>query len=156
MPGLDLPRHGRAWPGHPRLVGSTKEDVDARHKAGHDGGTAFVSLQSLLRFHDCGRDVILTRAAASLPPPAAVVAGKRRRSVIDMTSVTARLFAQSGDTERHSRRMRWAQPDSSQRCAEFGQARNSGAIHVFDAVRLLKCPRLSAFTRVFPTRCARA
>src|SRR5262245_54778933 len=92
MPGLDLPRHGRAWPGHPRLVGSTKEDVDARHKAGHDGGTAFVSLQSLLRFHDCGRDVILTRAAASLPPPAAVVAGKRRRSVIDMTSVTARLF----------------------------------------------------------------
>src|SRR5712671_5744821 len=28
-------RHGRACPGHPRLKVS-KEDVDARHKAGHD------------------------------------------------------------------------------------------------------------------------
>ena len=30
-------RHGRACPGHPRLFCGTK-DVDARHKAGHDGG----------------------------------------------------------------------------------------------------------------------
>jgi hypothetical protein len=31
-------RHGRACPGHPRLwaIGINKEDVDARHKAGHD------------------------------------------------------------------------------------------------------------------------
>jgi peptide/nickel transport system ATP-binding protein len=28
-------RHGRAWPGHPRLE-CRAEDVDARHKAGHD------------------------------------------------------------------------------------------------------------------------
>jgi hypothetical protein len=30
-------RHGRACPGHPRLA-AKKEDVDARHKAGHDDG----------------------------------------------------------------------------------------------------------------------
>src|ERR1051325_6082101 len=29
-------RHGRAWPGHSRLWLVSKEDVDARHKAGHD------------------------------------------------------------------------------------------------------------------------
>ena len=29
-------RHGRACPGHPRLCGTMKQDVDARHKAGHD------------------------------------------------------------------------------------------------------------------------
>jgi hypothetical protein len=29
-------RHGRACPGHPRLGVSTKLDVDARHRAGHD------------------------------------------------------------------------------------------------------------------------
>src|SRR5215213_9944931 len=34
---LALLRHGRARPGHPRLV-CGKKDVDARHKAGHDGG----------------------------------------------------------------------------------------------------------------------
>jgi hypothetical protein len=28
-------RHGRAWPGHPRL--DRAKDVDARPKAGHDG-----------------------------------------------------------------------------------------------------------------------
>jgi hypothetical protein len=30
-------RHGRACPGHPRLASISKKDVDARHKAGHDG-----------------------------------------------------------------------------------------------------------------------
>src|SRR5882724_6234325 len=31
-------RHGRARPGHPRLPSrQEKKDVDARHKAGHDG-----------------------------------------------------------------------------------------------------------------------
>jgi hypothetical protein len=31
-------RHGRARRGHPRLIGRLKKkDVDARHKAGHDG-----------------------------------------------------------------------------------------------------------------------
>src|SRR5690348_15023569 len=30
-------RHGRACPGHPRLA-SSKKDVDARDKRGHDGG----------------------------------------------------------------------------------------------------------------------
>src|SRR5262245_59033736 len=30
-------RHGRACPGHPRLP-CCQKDVDARHKAGHDGG----------------------------------------------------------------------------------------------------------------------
>jgi hypothetical protein len=29
-------RHGRACPGHPRLFIAPLEDVDARHKAGHD------------------------------------------------------------------------------------------------------------------------
>src|SRR5215475_11063931 len=29
-------RHGRACPGHPRLCAHRPEDVDARHKAGHD------------------------------------------------------------------------------------------------------------------------
>ncbi len=30
-------RHGRACPGHPRLIfWAGSEDVDARHKAGHD------------------------------------------------------------------------------------------------------------------------
>ena len=42
-PGLSsLLRHGRACPGHPRLPLSPpprKQDVDARHKAGHDEGT---------------------------------------------------------------------------------------------------------------------
>jgi hypothetical protein len=34
-----LPRHGQAWPGHPRLVtGGSRKDVDARLKAGHDDG----------------------------------------------------------------------------------------------------------------------
>src|SRR5208337_3067939 len=33
----NLPRHGRARPGHPRLVCGTI-DVDARNKSGHDGG----------------------------------------------------------------------------------------------------------------------
>src|SRR4051812_42793459 len=32
-----LHRHGRVCPGHPRLDYG-REDVDARHKAGHDGG----------------------------------------------------------------------------------------------------------------------
>jgi hypothetical protein len=46
MPGMkygayqaDAPtqrRHGRACPGHPRLVSPLKKGVDARHKAGHD------------------------------------------------------------------------------------------------------------------------
>jgi Glycosyl transferases group 1 len=40
---LDLarapPRHGRAWPGHPRLGNS--KDVDARDKRGHDGEKIF-------------------------------------------------------------------------------------------------------------------
>jgi len=34
-------RHGRARPGHPRLASAPllkKKDMDARHKAGHDGG----------------------------------------------------------------------------------------------------------------------
>ncbi len=31
-------RHGRAWPGHPRLTFYRTKDVDARHKAGHDDG----------------------------------------------------------------------------------------------------------------------
>jgi hypothetical protein len=35
-PNLHLSRHGRACPGHPRLIFETKKDVDARHKAGHD------------------------------------------------------------------------------------------------------------------------
>src|SRR5437763_13497759 len=29
-------RHGRARPGHPRLYACDGQDVDARHKAGHD------------------------------------------------------------------------------------------------------------------------
>ncbi|MGB6538463.1 MAG: hypothetical protein WBF58_21165 [Xanthobacteraceae bacterium] len=29
-------RHGRACPGHPRLILLTKKDVDARDKRGHD------------------------------------------------------------------------------------------------------------------------
>ena len=30
--------HGRAYPSHPRLaLLAHREDVDARHKAGHDG-----------------------------------------------------------------------------------------------------------------------
>jgi len=29
-------RHGRACPGHPRLPQAVSQDVDARHKAGHD------------------------------------------------------------------------------------------------------------------------
>jgi hypothetical protein len=29
-------RHGRACPGHPRLILLNAQDVDARHKAGHD------------------------------------------------------------------------------------------------------------------------
>src|SRR5271166_3272817 len=33
----NLPRHGRARPGYPRLVCGTI-DVDARNKSGHDGG----------------------------------------------------------------------------------------------------------------------
>src|SRR5438128_3719984 len=33
----NFPRHGRAWPGHPRLACGAKV-VDGRHKAGHDGG----------------------------------------------------------------------------------------------------------------------
>ena len=33
-----LPRHGRAWPGHPRLLRNRRrQDVDARDKRGHDG-----------------------------------------------------------------------------------------------------------------------
>ena len=36
-PRLSLKRHGRACPGHPRLY-PYRQDVDARHKAGHDGG----------------------------------------------------------------------------------------------------------------------
>src|SRR5271163_3749577 len=36
-----LIRHGRARPGHPRL-GQNKKDVEARHKAGHDGETCNV------------------------------------------------------------------------------------------------------------------
>jgi lysophospholipase L1-like esterase len=37
-PGLAQMRHGRACPGHPRLfVRRERKDVDARHKAGHDG-----------------------------------------------------------------------------------------------------------------------
>jgi len=32
-----IDRHGRACPGHPRLAELQRhEDVDARHKAGHD------------------------------------------------------------------------------------------------------------------------
>ena len=30
-----IDRHGRACPGHPRQL-QRREDVDARHKAGHD------------------------------------------------------------------------------------------------------------------------
>src|SRR3954453_23556520 len=30
-------RHGRACPGHPRSLSAASKDVDARHKAGHDG-----------------------------------------------------------------------------------------------------------------------
>src|ERR1041385_2008549 len=36
MGWVSLVRHGRARPGHPRLS-CIKQDVDARHKAGHDG-----------------------------------------------------------------------------------------------------------------------
>ena len=36
--------HGRARPGHPRL-GRSKKGVDARPKAGHDGGTLHAVLQ---------------------------------------------------------------------------------------------------------------
>src|SRR6187399_977520 len=36
MRRLSIPRHGRAFPGHPRLTLSGPKDVDARHKAGHD------------------------------------------------------------------------------------------------------------------------
>jgi len=41
--GIQLPpfrlglRHGRAWPGHPRLFLWDAADVDARDKPGHDG-----------------------------------------------------------------------------------------------------------------------
>jgi hypothetical protein len=37
-------RHGRACPGHPRsfFQSSEAKDVDARHKAGHDGGARAV------------------------------------------------------------------------------------------------------------------
>src|SRR5262245_63182632 len=38
-------RHGRAGPGHPRLA-CCKKVVDARHKAGHDGGC--ISIASLV------------------------------------------------------------------------------------------------------------
>ncbi len=40
-------RHGRACPGHPRLLPPTAQDVDARPKAGHDDG------------EDAGREVVL-------------------------------------------------------------------------------------------------
>src|SRR6516165_1854758 len=43
--GQLLRRHGRAWPGHPRLACGTK-DVDARHKAGHDGVYRAVAAQT--------------------------------------------------------------------------------------------------------------
>ena len=34
---MNLSRHGRACPGHPRLNGRAfRKDVDARHEAGHD------------------------------------------------------------------------------------------------------------------------
>jgi len=29
-------RHGRIYPGHPRLTAAEKKDVDARDKPGHD------------------------------------------------------------------------------------------------------------------------
>jgi len=29
-------RHGRVYPGHPRLAAAEKKDVDARDKPGHD------------------------------------------------------------------------------------------------------------------------
>jgi hypothetical protein len=38
MPEMIRFRHGRACPGHPRLfLLVCSQDVDARHKAGHDG-----------------------------------------------------------------------------------------------------------------------
>jgi hypothetical protein len=40
-----IARHGRARPGHPRLLCSTKKDVDARHKAGHDGQTTCANIR---------------------------------------------------------------------------------------------------------------
>src|SRR5882672_2635976 len=50
---LILPRHGRACPGHPRLRLAPREDVDARHKAGHDACYAArlgaFSLSSVIR-----------------------------------------------------------------------------------------------------------
>jgi hypothetical protein len=42
-----LSRHGRACPGHPRLAASQEKDVDARHKAGHDGAEAIAGLIGL-------------------------------------------------------------------------------------------------------------
>jgi lysophospholipase L1-like esterase len=42
-------RHGRACPGHPRLfVREEREDVDARHKAGHDGLRLITALAAAL------------------------------------------------------------------------------------------------------------
>jgi len=36
-PAEAIDRHGRACPGHPRLAElQHREDMDARHKAGHD------------------------------------------------------------------------------------------------------------------------
>jgi len=49
MAGRSRPKDGvasaRLWPGHPRLSSGRclKEDVDARHKAGHDDAMLAVS-----------------------------------------------------------------------------------------------------------------
>jgi hypothetical protein len=42
-------RHGRACPGHPRLVAWLGQDVDARHKAGHDEAPAATSRERAFR-----------------------------------------------------------------------------------------------------------
>ena len=44
---MTLSRHGRACPGHPRLLLLMgRKDVDARHKAGHDDAVCFDAARS--------------------------------------------------------------------------------------------------------------
>ena len=84
MPGLFSPRvaevrHGRACPGHPRSVVPGSKDVDARHKAGHDGGltlrsverTVGETVQFVLATRG-GEGVVMNEVACSIAGPSGV------------------------------------------------------------------------------------
>src|SRR5262245_47573515 len=94
-----LHRHGRACPGHPRLDCS-KEDVDARPKAGHDGGEigAYLTracspprpngdpnfakpsdLETITGSDQCGRSIFLDQCRSF-----ALEAGRERGAVKDL------------------------------------------------------------------------